>query len=82
MKNKNINIIKYNNKDYYYINQIILFTNKILKLNKHLKKNNKDYNTERSLIKVVSKRRKILKYIKNKYIKLYLIIKKKFNLKK
>lgn len=72
--------MKIKNKKYnYYYNQILLFTNKILKLSNHLKKNKKDFNTERSLLKKVSLRKKILKYIKiNKY-NIYLKIKNKIN---
>ncbi|WGH26562.1 MAG: 30S ribosomal protein S15 [Candidatus Shikimatogenerans bostrichidophilus] len=67
--------------DYFY-NQILLFTNKILKLNNHLKKNKKDFNTKRFLLKKVSLRKKFLKYIKINKKNIYLKIKKKLNKKK
>lgn len=78
MINKKKNNIINKKKKKFYIKQIILLTNKILKLNIHLKKNNKDYNTIRSLIKIVYKKKKLLKYIKKKYMKLYLIIEQKY----
>lgn len=43
--------------------QIALFTTRITKLTKHLKKNKHDFHSRRGLLKMVAKRKKLLDYL-------------------
>jgi len=51
--------------------QISLLTEKILKLNDHLKKNIHDFSSKRGLLKNVGQRRKLLKYLRGSNQKKY-----------
>ena len=51
--------------------QISLLTEKILKLNDHLKKNIHDFSSKRGLLKNVGQRRKLLKYLRSSNPKKY-----------
>ena len=46
--------------------QIFFFTERVKKLNEHMKNNKHDYVTRLSLEKIITKRKKMLKYLKNK----------------
>jgi len=61
--------------------QISLLTEKILKLNDHLKKNIHDFSSKRGLLKNVGQRRKLLKYLQRTDEKTYKEITKKIGLK-
>ena len=60
--------------------QIVLLSEEISRLLKHLKENKKDNHSRRGLLKMVSKRRKLLKYLQNTDEKRYEDIKKKVGL--
>ena len=60
--------------------QIVLLSEEIRRLLKHLKENKKDNHSRRGLLKMVSKRRKLLKYLQNTDEKRYEDIKKKVGL--
>ena len=60
--------------------QIVLLSEEIKRLLKHLKENKKDNHSRRGLLKMVSKRRKLLKYLQNTDEKRYEDIKKKVGL--
>ncbi|HRY59934.1 MAG TPA: 30S ribosomal protein S15 [Patescibacteria group bacterium] len=62
--------------------QISLLTEKILKLNDHLKKNIHDFSSKRGLLKNVGQRRKLLKYLKNSDPKKYEEVLAKLGLRK
>ena len=62
--------------------QIILLTEEIKQLLKHLKKSPKDFHSKRGLLKMVSKRRKLMKYLKKENEKRYNQLVKKAGLKK
>lgn len=51
--------------------QIALLTEKIRKLNEHLKKNIHDFSSQRGLLKNVGQRRRFLKYLKKSDPKKY-----------
>ncbi len=61
--------------------QIALFTTRIEKLTKHLKKNIHDFHSRRGLLKMVSKRKKLLDYLKENNPKAYKSVTKKLGLK-
>ena len=62
--------------------QISLLTEKILKLNDHLRKNIHDFSSKRGLLKNVGQRRKFLKYLRSKDIKKYEEVLAKLGLRK
>ena len=62
--------------------QIAILTNKINKLNEHLKINKKDHHSRRGLIIMVGKRKRLLDYLKNNEISRYKKIIKKLGLRK
>ena len=62
--------------------QIVLLTEEISQLLKHLKKNPKDLHSKRGLLKMVSKRRKLMKYLQKEDEKRYNKITKSIGLKK
>lgn len=62
--------------------QIAILTNKINKLNEHLKINKKDRHSRRGLIIMVGKRKRLLDYLKNNEISRYKKIIKKLGLRK
>ena len=62
--------------------QIALFTDRINKLNDHLKNNKKDNSSRRGLMIMVSKRRKLLKYLQRNDIKLYTDLIEKLKIRK
>jgi len=62
--------------------QISLLTEKILKLNDHLKKNIHDFSSKRGLLKNVGQRRKLLKYLKKSDPKGYEEVLAKLGLRK
>ncbi len=45
--------------------QVAILTNKINKLNEHLKSNKKDHHSRRGLVIMVGKRKKLLEYLNN-----------------
>ena len=62
--------------------QVALLTEKILKLNDHLKKNIHDFSSKRGLLKNVGQRRKLLKYLRVSNPKKYEIVLEKLGLRK
>ena len=62
--------------------QVALFTDRINKLNEHLKLNKKDNSSRRGLMTMVSKRRKLLKYLQKKNIKSYIELIKNLKIRK
>ena len=62
--------------------QVALFTDRINKLNEHLKLNKKDNSSRRGLMTMVSKRRKLLKYLQKKNIKSYTDLIKNLKIRK
>ena len=62
--------------------QISLLTEKILKLNDHLKKNIHDFSSKRGLLCNVGQRRKLLKYLKRSDPKKYEEVLAKLGLRK
>lgn len=62
--------------------QISLLTDKILKLNDHLKKNIHDFSSKRGLLKNVGQRRKLLKYLRRANQKKYEEVLEKLGLRK
>jgi small subunit ribosomal protein S15 len=62
--------------------QISLLTEKILKLNEHLKKNIHDFSSKRGLLKNVGQRRKLLKYLRGSNTKKYEEVLGKLGLRK
>jgi len=61
--------------------QIALFTARIEKLTKHLKKNIHDFHSRRGLLKIVAKRKKLMDYLKENNPKAYKATIKKLGLK-
>ena len=62
--------------------QIVLLTEKILDLAKHLKKHAKDSDSRRGLLIMVGKRRRLLNYLKKNNDKIYEKLIKDLGLKK
>lgn len=62
--------------------QISLLTEKILKLNDHLKKNIHDFSSKRGLLKNVGQRRKLLRYLRSSDQKKYEEVLAKLGLRK
>ena len=63
-------------------NQIELFTDRINKINNHLKNNKKDHSSRRGLLILVSKRRKLLKYLKRTNLDVFKTLTDKLNIRK
>ena len=63
-------------------NQIIILTDRIEVINKHLKTNKKDHSSRRGLLLLVSKRRKLLKYLKRTNLEGYKALIEKLNIRK
>ena len=80
---KNIKNFGKNNKDTGSTSvQIAHFTDRINKINEHLKDMKKDHSSRRGLLSLVSKRRKLLKYLKNTNLKDFIEITNKLNIRK
>ena len=62
--------------------QIAHFTQRINKINKHLKTMKKDHSSRRGLLILVSKRRKLLKYLKKTNLQEYISLTDKLNIRK
>lgn len=62
--------------------QVILLTQKIVELAKHLKKHGKDSDSRRGLLIMVGKRRRLLNYLKKTDMKIYEKLIKDLGLKK
>lgn len=62
--------------------QIVLLTEKIMDLAKHLKKHNKDSDSRRGLLIMVGKRRRLLNYLRKSDPKTYPKLIKDLGLKK
>jgi small subunit ribosomal protein S15 len=62
--------------------QIAILTEKIDRLNEHLKTNKKDYHSTRGLLMMVGRRRRLLNYLMEKDIDRYRDIISKLNLRK
>ncbi len=62
--------------------QIALLTEKINKLNEHLKKNKKDHHSRRGLVMMVGKRKRLLKYLQENELDRYKKLIKKLGLRK
>ena len=62
--------------------QIALLTDRINRLNEHLKVNKQDNHSRRGLLKMVGKRRGLLDYLKEKDIMRYRAIVEKLGLRK
>ncbi len=61
--------------------QIALFTSRINKLTKHLKKNAHDFHSRRGLLKMVAKRKRLLDYLARTDVKTYKKIIKQLGLR-
>ena len=62
--------------------QIAILTNKINKLNEHLKANKKDHHSRRGLVMMVGRRKRLLEYLKNTEVSKYKDIIKELGLRK
>ncbi len=62
--------------------QISHFTQRINKINEHLKLMKKDHSSRRGLLILVSKRRKLLKYLKKTNLQEYMSLTEKLNIRK
>ncbi len=62
--------------------QVALLTEKINKLNEHLKKNKKDHHSRRGLVVMVGKRKKLLGYLQENEMDRYKKLIKKLGLRK
>ncbi len=62
--------------------QVALLTEKINKLNEHLKKNKKDHHSRRGLVMMVGKRKRLLKHLQNNELDRYKELIKKLGLRK
>ena len=62
--------------------QIAILTNKINKLNEHLKNNKKDHHSRRGLVIMVGKRKRLLGYLKNNETDRYKKLIKELGLRK
>ncbi len=62
--------------------QVALLTEKINKLNEHLKKNKKDHHSRRGLVMMVGKRKRLLKYLQDNELERYKKLIKKLGLRK
>ena len=80
---KNINEVSLHEKDTGSSEvQIVLLTNKIETLSKHMKNFKKDKHSSVGLLKAVNKRKKLLDYLKKNKIESYKNILTKLNLRK
>ena len=80
---KNIKNFGKNNKDTGSTSvQIAHFTDRINKINEHLKDMKKDHSSRRGLLSLVSKRRKLLKYFKRTQLEAYKELIEKLNIRK
>ncbi len=61
--------------------QIWVLTQKITRLQEHLKQNHKDFSAKRCLLKLVARRRQHLKYLKQHNLDIYLLVSKHTKLK-
>tara|TARA_Y100000814_G_C12070823_1_gene312995 strand:- start:106 stop:360 length:255 start_codon:yes stop_codon:yes gene_type:complete len=62
--------------------QISHFTQRINKINEHLKLMKKDHSSRRGLLILVSKRRKLLKYLKKTNLQEFISLTEKLNIRK
>ena len=62
--------------------QVTHFTNRINKINEHLKLMKKDHSSRRGLLILVSKRRKLLKYLKKSSLQEYTALTDKLKIRK
>ncbi len=62
--------------------QVAILTNKINKLNEHLKSNKKDHHSRRGLVIMVGKRKKLLEYLNNNDASRYRKLIKELGLRK
>ncbi|WP_425447486.1 30S ribosomal protein S15 [Dethiothermospora halolimnae] len=62
--------------------QIAILTNRINKLNEHLKSHKKDHHSRRGLLKMVGKRKGLLNYLQNNDIERYRSIISRLGLRK
>lgn len=62
--------------------QVALLTEKINRLNEHLKKNKKDHHSRRGLVVMVGKRKKLLGYLQENEMDRYKELIKKLGLRK
>ena len=62
--------------------QIVLLTEKIENLSKHMKQSKKDKHSSLGLLKAVNKRKKLLDYLKKKKIDSYKEVISKLNIRK
>ena len=62
--------------------QISHFTQRINKINEHLKLMKKDHSSRRGLLLLVSKRRKLLKYLKKNNLQEFISLTEKLNIRK
>nr|YP_009569329.1 ribosomal protein S15 [Ceratostigma willmottianum]QBC67153.1 ribosomal protein S15 [Ceratostigma willmottianum]WBR76360.1 ribosomal protein S15 [Ceratostigma willmottianum] len=61
--------------------QILSFTDKMTRLNLHLKLHKKDYSSERGLRKILGKRDRLLAYLSKKDNKRYKALTRKWNIR-
>ena len=64
------------------LTQITIFTERINKINEHLKVNKKDHSGRRGLLLLVSRRHRMLKYLKRKKYDEYVKLTEKLNIRK
>ena len=62
--------------------QIAILTNRINRLNEHLKINNKDHNSRRGLVMLVGKRKRLLEYVRSNDLNRYKKLVKDLGLRK
>ena len=62
--------------------QIAILTNRINRLNEHLKINNKDHNSRRGLVMLVGKRKRLLEYVRSNDLNRYKKLVKALGLRK
>ncbi|MDD3776334.1 MAG: 30S ribosomal protein S15 [Actinomycetota bacterium] len=62
--------------------QVALLTEKINKLNEHLKMNKKDHHSRRGLVMMVGKRKRLLRYMQDNELERYKKLIKKLGLRK
>jgi small subunit ribosomal protein S15 len=62
--------------------QVAILTNRINRLNEHLKENSKDHHSRRGLVMLVGKRKRLMEYIKNSDLNRYKKLVKDLGLRK
>jgi small subunit ribosomal protein S15 len=62
--------------------QVAILTNRINRLNEHLKENSKDHHSRRGLVMLVGKRKRLMEYIKNNDLNRYKKLVKDLGLRK